>query len=123
LLPARSLAEARRVLERVSPAAVLLDIVLVGEESWKLLIEMKQRPLTERIPIIVVSSLAEERKARGLGADEYLEKPVDPARLLRALDEFTGRRSVTRVLMVDDEEVSRYLVRQLLPLGAYEIRE
>ncbi len=123
LLPARSLAEARRVLERVSPAAVLLDIVLVGEESWKLLIEMKQRPLTERIPIIVASSLAEERKARGLGADEYLEKPVDPARLIRALDEFTGRRSVTRVLMVDDEEVSRYLVRQLLPLGAYEIRE
>jgi CheY-like chemotaxis protein len=30
---------------------------------------------------------------------------------------------VTRVLLVDDEEVSRYLVRQLLPRGFYDIRE
>jgi CheY-like chemotaxis protein/nitrogen-specific signal transduction histidine kinase len=122
-LPARSTAEAKRALERFAPAAVLLDIVLVGEESWRFLIEMKQRPLTEHIPIIVVSSLQDERKARSLGADDYLSKPVEPAALVRALDLLTGSQSVTKVLSVDDEEVSRYLVRQLLPRGAFALSE
>jgi anti-sigma regulatory factor (Ser/Thr protein kinase) len=39
------------------------------------------------------------------------------------LDRMTGQSSLTRVLLVDDEEVSRYLVRQLLPRGLYEINE
>jgi len=123
LLPARSLAEAKRALEHVTPAAILLDIVLAGEESWRFLIEMKQRRLTDHIPIIVVSTSAEEHKARGLGADDYLAKPIDRERLIHALDKVTGEHSVTRLLVVDDEEVSRYLVRQLLPLGAFQISE
>ena len=122
-LPARSTAEAKRALERFAPAAVLLDIVLAGEESWRFLIEMKQRPLTEHIPIIVISSLQDERKARSLGADDYLSKPIEPATLIRTLDQLTGGQSVTKVLSVDDEEVSRYLVRQLLPRGAFALSE
>ncbi|HEX7967836.1 MAG TPA: response regulator, partial [Stellaceae bacterium] len=114
---------AKRALERFAPAALLLDVMLIGEESWKFLIEMKQRTLTEHIPVIVVSNTQEERKARSLGADDYLTKPVEPATLVKALDELTGGRSITKVLLVDDEEVSRYLVRQLLPRGAFELSE
>ena len=53
-----------------------------------------------------------------LGADEYLAKPVDGESLIDVLDRLTGRRSLTQVLLVDDEEVTHYLVRQLLPRGA-----
>jgi CheY-like chemotaxis protein len=122
-LPARSIAEAKRALERFTPAAVLLDIVLAGEESWRFLIEMKQRPLTEHIPVIVISSSQDERKARSLGADDYLNKPIDAAMLVQALGDLTGGQSVTKVLAIDDEEVSRYLVRQLLPRGAFALSE
>jgi signal transduction histidine kinase/CheY-like chemotaxis protein len=122
-LPARSIAEAKRALERFTPAAVLLDIVLAGEESWRFLIELKQRPLTEHIPVIVISSSHDERKARSLGADDYLSKPIEPAMLVQVLGELTGGQSVTKVLAVDDEEVSRYLVRQLLPRGAFALSE
>jgi signal transduction histidine kinase/CheY-like chemotaxis protein len=123
LLPVRTLVEAKRALERVTPAAILLDILLAGEESWRFLIEMKQRPQTDHIPIIVVSTSAEEHKARGLGADEYIAKPIERDRLVRVLDKATGEHSVTKVLVVDDDEVSRYLVRQLLPLGAFRLSE
>jgi signal transduction histidine kinase/DNA-binding response OmpR family regulator len=123
LIPVRSTAEASRALERFSPAVILLDVLLIGEESWRFLIETKQRKLTQDIPVIVISSTHEEHKARNLGADDFLAKPLDPERLLRALDSVTGGHSVTRVLLVDDEEVFRYLVRQLLPRGAYELRE
>jgi len=123
LIPARSLAEASRALERFSPAAILLDIVLIGEDGWRFLIEIKQRKLTQDIPVIVASTTQEDGKARSLGADDFLVKPVEPETLLRALDRATGAHAVTRVLVVDDEEVSRYLVRQLLPRGAFELIE
>ena len=120
---ARSVAEARRALERVRPAAIILDVVLLGDESWRFLIEIRQRDATADIPVVVASSTGEERKAISLGADEYLDKPIDPAQLVGLLDRLTGQRSVTRVLLVDDEEVSRYLVRQLLPRSTYDIKE
>lgn len=120
---ARTVAGARRALEQVRPAAIILDVVLLGDESWRLLIELKQRDLTANIPVLVVSSAGEERKAIGIGADEYLKKPIEPAQLIRLLDQVSGRHSVTRVLLIDDEEVSRYLVRQLLPRGIYDIKE
>lgn len=120
---ARSVAEARRALERVRPAAIILDVVLLGDESWRFLVEIRQRDATADIPVVVASSTGDERKAISLGADEYLDKPIDPAQLVGLLDRLTGQRSVTHVLLVDDEEVSRYLVRQLLPRSTYDIKE
>ena len=68
-----------------------------------------------------MSSSGEERKAIHLGADDYIAKPVDGETLLGLLDRLTGRRSVTKILLVDDEEVMRYLVRQLLPRSRYNL--
>ncbi|HTY67760.1 MAG TPA: ATP-binding protein [Alphaproteobacteria bacterium] len=119
----RSVAEAKRALERITPAAFVLDIVLQGEECWRFLIDAKHDERTQDVPAVLVSSTADEQKARSFGADEFMVKPVDPAGLVRWLDEMTGARGMTKVLLVDDEEVSRYVVRQLLPRGAYELRE
>ena len=120
---ARTVAAARSALERMRPAAVLLDVVLFGDESWRLILGLRQGETTGDIPIVVTSSTGEERKALHLGADAYLRKPIDHPRLLDILDRLTGNRSTTRVLLVDDEEVTRYLVRQLLPRGVYDVRE
>jgi signal transduction histidine kinase/CheY-like chemotaxis protein len=120
---ARTVAAARRALERTQPAAVLLDVVLAGDESWRLILGLRQGETTGNTPIVVTSSTGEERKALHLGADVYLRKPIDRERLLDILDRLTGNRSMTRVLLVDDEEVTRYLVRQLLPRGLYDVRE
>jgi len=120
---ARTVAAAKRALGHVQPAAVLLDVVLAGDESWRLILGLRQGQATGNIPIVVTSSTGEERKALHLGADAYLRKPIDRERLLDILDRLTGNRSTTRVLLVDDEEVTRYLVRQLLPRGVYDVRE
>jgi signal transduction histidine kinase/DNA-binding response OmpR family regulator len=119
----RSVAEARRALGRIRPVAAILDVVLLGDESWRFLIELKQGAIAGDIPVLVASSSPDERKAINLGADEFMAKPVNAERLLRMLDRLTGHNSVTRVLVIDDEEVSRYLVRQLLPRGTYDVRE
>jgi signal transduction histidine kinase/CheY-like chemotaxis protein len=118
---ARSVRGARRLMQSVRPEAILLDIVLVGDESWRLLLELREQEAARDIPVIVTSATGEARKAVHLGADDYLAKPVDRQRLIEALDRATGRHSLTRVLLVDDEEVTHYLVRQLLPRGRYRV--
>jgi len=120
---ARTVAAAKRALERMQPAAVLLDVVLAGDESWRLILGLRQGEMTGNTPIVVTSSTGEERKALHLGADAYLQKPIDREQLFDILNRLTGNRSTTRVLLVDDEEVTRYLVRQLLPRGVYDVRE
>lgn len=115
--------DAERALARIAPAAVLLDIVLRGEEAWQFLVRTKQQPMTENMPVVVISSATEEGKARDLGADAYLAKPIDPQVLVATLDAVTGKHTVTRVLIVDGEELFRYLVRQLLPRRAFAVEE
>jgi CheY-like chemotaxis protein len=109
------------LLKEVQPAAILLDIVLMGDESWRLMVQIRQQDASADIPLVVMSSSGDERKAIHLGADEYLSKPVDGETLIGLLDRLTGRRSITRILLVDDEEVTRYLVRQLLPRSRYAL--
>jgi signal transduction histidine kinase/CheY-like chemotaxis protein len=120
-LLARSVRDARSLMQAVRPDAILLDIVLMGDESWRLLLEMRGEEANADIPLIVTSSTGEVRKAAHLGADEYLAKPVDGERLIDILDRVTGRHSLTQVLLVDDEEVTHYLVRQLLPRAQYRL--
>ena len=120
-LHARTVRDARRLMQSVKPEAILLDIMLLGDESWRLMLEVRSQEASADIPLIVVSSSGEDRKAVHLGADEYLEKPVDGERLIDILDRVTGRHSLTDVLLVDDEEVTHYLVRQLLPRARYRL--
>jgi CheY-like chemotaxis protein len=86
-----------------------------------LILQLRSEDTSADIPLIVISSTGDDRKAIHLGVDEYIPKPVDGELLIDALDRLTGRRSLTKVLLVDDEEVTHYLVRQLLPRGRYAL--
>ena len=122
--PAYTLHDAERALSRIVPAAIILDIVLGHERTWDLLIRLRRDPAKRQIPILVVSAVPERDKALTLGADAYLEKPVDRRVLLDTLTDLHVRTvPAVRVLVIDDEEVARYLVRQCLPLPLFEIIE
>jgi CheY-like chemotaxis protein len=97
-------------MKRTRPQAILLDIVLRGEDTWRWLGELKSNPATAKIPIIVITSIDDERKGMALGADAYCLKPLDRAALLEKLDALTGRR----ILIIDDDPAARYLMQKLL---------
>lgn len=122
-LHARSVREAREALTLMRPALILLDVLLRGEDSWSFLTELRRRPDTENTPILIVSSVEDQAKGISLGADAYLLKPVDRQRLVQQVAAMTGRTGVRRVLIVDDEEISRYLIRQSLASPHIEVLE
>ena len=122
-VPTRSLREARALLETVRPAAIILDIVLRGEDGWELLPELKANPDTRDIPVLVVTNVEDRQKAMSLGADAFSQKPVARRWLLDHLHKFSGRSAPRKVLVIDDEEVSRYLLRQLFASAPDQVIE
>jgi signal transduction histidine kinase/CheY-like chemotaxis protein len=123
VLVAASLREARDALTAMTPRAILLDILLKGEDAWSLLTELKRAPDTREIPVAIVSTLDERAKAHALGADAYLVKPIDRQRLLQTVTALIAPESMRRVLLVEDEEVHRYLLRQHLAAENHVILE
>jgi DNA-binding response OmpR family regulator len=109
-LSARNLREAREIMQRVRPQAIVLDIMLRGEDTWRWLSELKSNPATAGIPVIVVTSVEDERKGLALGADAYCLKPITAEQLMAKLDSLTSRR----VLVIDDDPAARYLMQKLL---------
>jgi len=119
VVQARSLRQAKDLLARSRPAAMVLDIVLGTESSWRWLGELKSSPGTSALPIVVASDVDDPRKGYALGADIYLPKPVERAALLEVLDRLTR----ARILVIDDDPASRYAIRKLCDASAYNVLE
>jgi len=123
VVPVRSITEAEKLLQEITPAAIVLDVMLDGEASWDFLSRLKQDPSTHDIPVLVVTVTNKEQKARALGADEFWLKPVDRDRLLRKLQTLSRSGAPTRVLVIDDDDRARYLMRKYLADGPYKLFE
>src|SRR5262245_14359579 len=123
VLGARSSREARDALASFRPRAIILDIMLRGEDTWTLLTELKRRPDLQGIPVAVVTTVEDERKALALGADAYCQKPVDRQRLIELVSRLAAPDGTKRVLVADDEEVFRYVLRQHLVAARHVILE
>lgn len=92
----------------------MLDILLRGEDTWSFLTEIKHHDDTRAIPVVVITTIDDQQKVLALGADAYYVKPIDRYRLLHTLTRVTAPQTARRILVVDDEEISRYLLRQHL---------
>jgi signal transduction histidine kinase/CheY-like chemotaxis protein len=123
VLGARTVREAHDALATFRPRAIVLDIMLKGEDAWSLLTELKRHPDLRDIPLAVVSTVEDERKAFALGADVYCHKPVDRQHLLDFLAPLAAPDTSKRVLVADDEEVFRYVLRQHLLAARHVISE
>ena len=71
-------------------AAMSLDLLLPGRDGISFIRELRRDPRTRALPIIVVSVRAEEGRTEitnghALSVVDWLQKPVDPLRLLRAV--------------------------------------
>jgi CheY-like chemotaxis protein len=122
VVPARNLKEARQALREFRPVAILLDVLLEGEHSWNLLQELKQQPSTKDIPVIVVTVVENQQKAMALGATAFHSKPIDRGWLLNQLETGLPRQG-GKILIIDDDEVSRYLLKGLLSNSGYRLLE
>ncbi len=84
---ARSTAEALQKAARLQPCAVVVDLMMPGQDGWELMQGLLVRPETQQIPIVVCSVLRQQKDlALSLGAAVFLAKPVTEQALLQALE-------------------------------------
>jgi len=115
--------EAMKLLESIEPCAIVLDIVLRSEDTWAFMAWLKNEERTKDIPVIVASTIEDQAKGFHLGADSYVVKPVERADLLRELNALTAARTFLRVLIIDDNELDRYLLKRHLKNVQVAIKE
>jgi signal transduction histidine kinase/DNA-binding response OmpR family regulator len=118
-LAAADIRRARAALRQFHPRAILLDIVLRGEDTWNWLAELKADEVTRDIPILVLSAVEDRGKGLALGADAYCVKPVKIDELLKQLQRLTGGtadgdESAAQVIIIDDEPAARYVLSKFL---------
>ena len=83
--------EAVEVVRRERPGLVLMDVTMPGTSGWNAVRTLKEDIETRAIPIIVVTGLAsawDRDASMASGCDEYLAKPVPPARLIEEVKKF-----------------------------------
>jgi CheY-like chemotaxis protein/anti-sigma regulatory factor (Ser/Thr protein kinase) len=88
----RSLAGTEDALARGRPLGVVLDLRLPDGRGEQFLGRLKTDPALADVPVIVVTVEAEPATAMALGADDYLTKPIDRARLETWLRRVVERR-------------------------------
>jgi type II secretory ATPase GspE/PulE/Tfp pilus assembly ATPase PilB-like protein/CheY-like chemotaxis protein len=95
VVEARTGAEALDQVDRHAPDIVVLDLNLPGMDGYSVLSELRARPATGHIPVIVLTAKGDEDnevRVFELGADDFLSKPFRAKALSKRLEVVLARR-------------------------------
>ena len=88
--------------ERESPDAIILGYLKPRGTSFKVHTELRSRPSTRDIPLLIVDVRPEEHSRKGwkmheglkMNAEDYISRPVELAELVRSIEGAIRRTSV-----------------------------
>ena len=98
VLEASDSQEGRAIIIDSQPDVVLLDWMMSGTTGLELLRRLRRDPLTEKIPVILLTAkTSEDSKITGLdsGADDFISKPFSPKELISRIRALIRRSTVT----------------------------
>jgi len=90
LVSAKNGPDGIQLAREIRPEAIILDIMLPGQDGLEVLQNLKHHKLTSHIPVLVCSILDIQALALSLGADDYLKKPPGQDELLSRLRRWEG---------------------------------
>jgi signal transduction histidine kinase/CheY-like chemotaxis protein len=115
--------EALQRARELQPDVITLDVMMPVKDGWSILSALKADALTAAIPVIMLTLLDNENLAFSLGAADYLTKPLQRERLLASVQRLLASRREGRILIADDDEVNRKIMRRLLEQQHWQVVE
>lgn len=112
---------ALQIIAEQQPDIVVLDVMLPDLDGIAVCREIKESPATRFLPVILVTGVAErDRRLNGLraGADDFLDKPIDPLELTVRV-----RALVRTKQLYDQLEANRRELEQRVEERTQELRE
>jgi len=113
--------EARELMKTLTPDLVVLDRLIDQKDCLSYIGELRSKDYTG--PVLVVSVVDDAESALEAGASRFLPKPVPPFTLLSTIRELIEGRPAKTILLVDDDEVSRYVIGGELAKLGYRVDE
>ena len=105
----------------LKPRVILLDVMMPDMDGWSVLQALKADEETAKLPVIMVSFVADPSLSIALGATDAVPKPIDWTRLRTVMDRF--RDVGGDVLVVDDDRDTRIRLRTVLEKNGWTVRE
>ena len=99
---ANSADEGLALAQEEVPDVILLDVMMPERGGLSTLIALRKNEKTKSVPVVLVTGIQAEithdfsaflDRFKKHHPDAYLEKPVDPEKLLKTLDEVCGTRA------------------------------
>lgn len=115
--------DALRTAHALEPAAIVLNVLMPRDDGLQVLEAFKNEPLVADIPLIMLSMFEDQQIGYALGASDYLTKPLDRDRLLAVLGRYRQIGRSGSILVVDDDQDCRDLLRRTLERDGWEIDE
>jgi signal transduction histidine kinase len=115
---------ALEIIAREKPDVVVLDVLLPDRDGIEICRQIKHDPNTQFTPVILVTGItSRDRRLDGLrsGADDFLDKPVDPIELTTRVRSLIRTKRLYEAVESNRQELERRVVdrtRELLQ--AYE---
>jgi signal transduction histidine kinase/CheY-like chemotaxis protein len=116
-------AEGIRLAREIQPEAITLDVIMPGMDGWSVLAALKADPEIAHIPVILMTMLDNKNLGYALGATDYLLKPIDRQSLTNVLQKYGLIPAASWVLVVEDEETTREMMRRQLEKEGWRVIE
>jgi CheY-like chemotaxis protein len=116
VLHVRSAEEALAVAVTQPLALITLDIMLPDLDGWEFLARIKAIPSLRRIPVVIISIVADTARGFSLGAAAVMQKPISRQELYEALEDIgmfpAALGKSLKILVVDDDAAAVELAAQ-----------
>ncbi|HET6762506.1 MAG TPA: PAS domain S-box protein [Longimicrobiaceae bacterium] len=116
VLHAATAEQALEMAPRQPLALITLDIMLPEMDGWEFLERIKSIPGLRRIPVVIISIVADTARGFSLGAAAVMQKPISRQELYESLEDIgmfpaaLGR--TLKILVVDDDPAAVELAAQ-----------
>ncbi len=120
---ARSGEEGLRMARKIRPDAITLDVMMPGMDGWSVLSALQTDSELADIPVVMLTIVDNKNLGYALGASDYLSKPIDRERLLTVLQRYRRSNSTNEALIVEDDAVSRDILRRGLEGDGWKVDE
>lgn len=112
-----------RLAKELHPAAITLDVMMPGLDGWAVLTALKADPAVADIPVVMLTMMNDKNLGYALGASDYLTKPIERDRLAAVLSKYRCDVPECSVLLVEDDEVAREMMRRMLEKAGWSVAE
>jgi signal transduction histidine kinase/CheY-like chemotaxis protein len=113
--------EGLRLAVQSHPAIIILDDMVKGLDCREVLTQIRQNPVLENTPVILLSDGKEEFEVKS--ATELLSKPLDWDRFVRIFKKYRKKPTDFSILVVEDDAINREALSRILNKSGWNVLE